>query len=142
MEIITVEDLQAFNPEINEVTAKGMIADAIAQARLAAPCLTDEDKLSEDQRAQYKAILRAAIIRWEDAGSGAASSEMLVGGRFTQQRVIGSPGQRRGLLWPSEIDLLRQICGTGRRAGTVDVTPIQTPTSLWNNPDAWTPMYR
>jgi len=121
--VIELADLQAINPDIDTAKAEAMIQDAVAQATLVAPCLADEAGLTNLQVAQFKAVLRAAIVRWDDAGSGAVLTEQVTAGPFAQSQTVDSSRLRKGLFWPSELDLLQKICGTGRKAGTVDVTP-------------------
>ena len=139
MAVIELADLQAINPDIDTAKAGAMIQDAVAQATLVAPCLADDTSLTDLQVAQFKAVLRAAVIRWDDAGSGAVLTEQVTAGPFAQSQTVDSSRLRKGLFWPSELDLLQKICGTGRKAGTVDVTPAQT--GDWrDNPDIWTPI--
>ena len=123
MAVIDLVDLQAINPDIDETAAAAMIADAIAQAQLAAPCLANEANLTETQLAQYKAVLRSAIIRWDDAGSGGVTTYSTTAGSFSEQQTTDSSRLRKGLFWPSEVDQLRRICGQSRRSGTVDTGP-------------------
>src|SRR5699024_11117725 len=98
-------DFEAF-AEIPEEKALGMIEDAEAQAILTAPCITSLDtapegespqdrKLREAKLAAVKSILRAAILRWNDAGTG--TIQTVHAGNFsqtTQQQV------RRSMFWP------------------------------------------
>lgn len=122
MSYIDYTDLTPF-ADIDPVKASAMIDDAVAQAILVAPCLADEGELDANQQAAVKAVLRSAILRWNDSGSGA----------FTQQQA--GPFQvthdtrqaRRSLFWPSEIDQLQKICDavTGGSGGafSVDTAP-------------------
>lgn len=90
---------------IDEAKAEAMIADATAMAELVAPCLGDSE-LSDKKVAAAKAILRAAILRWHDSGSGALSQQ--AAGPFSQ--TMDTRQQRRSLFWPDEIEKLQQIC--------------------------------
>ena len=97
------------------------IADAEAMAVLAAPCL-GTGELSNAQAAQLKAVLRQALMRWREAGSGALSAQ--TAGPFGQ--TIDTRQERRGMFWPSELDQLRSICGTastGAASGTASTLP-------------------
>lgn len=96
-------DLEPF-AVIDSAKATQMIVDALALAELAAPCLGSAD-LSEKKVAQAKAVIRGAILRWHESGSGAAQAT--VAGPF-QQTV--TPVARKSLFWPSEIDSLQKIC--------------------------------
>ena len=131
MAYIEYEDLTPF-ADIDETKAEAMIADAVAQAILVAPCLAhdvdlgpdDSDaELDEHQRAAVKSILRGAILRWNDSGSGA----------FTQQQAgpfgvtVDTRQQRRSRFWPSEIEQLEKICAAvgGGESGafSIDTAP-------------------
>jgi len=102
---ITPADLAPF-AEIEESKAEAMIEDALALAGQVAPCLTD-DNLSPQKAAAAKAILRRAILRWNDQGSGAVMSQTaLAFGQTIDTRQQSS----RGLFWPSEITDLQDIC--------------------------------
>ena len=119
---ISAEDLEPF-AAIEPSKANAMIGDAEAQAIMVAPCLSDPDELTEHQQAAVKAIMRSALLRWNDAGSGA----------FTQQTAgpfsvsVDNRQTRRSLFWPTEIEQLQQICAavTGATSGafSVDTAP-------------------
>jgi hypothetical protein len=66
-------------------------------------------QLTVPQSAALKAILRGAILRWNDAGSGAKSS--VTTGPFSE--TIDTTVSRRGMFWPSEITSLQSICSDG-----------------------------
>jgi len=127
--IITPADLDALKPGIDAGKAAAMITDAIAQAQLAAPCLVDEATLSAAQQAQYKAVLRAAIIRWDDTGSGVSSVQDTVG-PFSQSMTFTPTSTRRGLFTTTEIDLLRAICGKHPRGGIARLRPAAGPPQM------------
>ncbi len=87
-----------------------MIEDAEGLAVLAAPCLGDtEHELTDGQKAAVKAILRGAIMRWNDAGSGSIQSETT--GPFST--TVDTTVTRRGMFWPAEIVSLQSICSDG-----------------------------
>lgn len=115
---LTPEDLAPF-ADIDEAKALAMIEDAEAMAVLAAPCIAE----SSDPAvlAAVKAILRTAILRWNDSGSGAVTQQ--TAGPFSQ--TIDTTNIRRGLFWPSEVDQLRNLCtdGTSGKAFEVDTMP-------------------
>lgn len=120
MAYITTDDLAPF-AEIADEKAEAMIADAQAQAILAAPCLANEDALNEWQLAAVKAVLRGAILRWNDSGAGAYQQQ--VAGPFALS--YDTRQTRRSLFWPSEIENLQEICllvtgGSGGGAFAVD----------------------
>lgn len=122
MAYIVIADLAPFaDIEISKATA--MIEDAQAQAILVAPCLADEDDLNANQKAAVKAVLRAAILRWNEAGSGAWSQQSI----GPAQMTIDTRQQRRSLFWPTEIEQLQTICtavsGNVGGAFTIDTAP-------------------
>ncbi|WP_237166810.1 hypothetical protein [Mycolicibacterium fortuitum] len=118
MPLIVVADLTPFLPDLDEDKAEAMIADAEALALRAAPCIADEDF---EHAGAAKAVLRGAILRWADQGSG--SQPALVAG------VFGATPQsqpRRNLFYPSEIAELRALCGGGKgKAFSIDTTPAE-----------------
>lgn len=105
MAFLTPEDLDPF-ADIPLDTAQEMIADATAYAVMVAPCLANEDELSPQQTAAVKAVLRGAILRWHDAGSGVVSQETL--GAFNQS--FDTTSRRSGMFWPSEEQQLKGLC--------------------------------
>lgn len=138
MAILTPEDLAPF-ANIEAGKAGEMIADAEAMAALAAPCMTDEDFLANEALVgALKAIMRRAIVRWNEAGTGALTQ--VGAGSFQMSTDNRLPS--RSLYWPSEIAQLRELCAlfTGEdedRAFTVSMIPTGDGTSLASRPDLW-----
>ena len=102
------------------LTVEQMISDAESLAMLAAPCLGDEaldPPLTTRQTDAVKAILRGAIMRWSDAGTGSRSS--VTTGPFSES--IDTTVARRGMYWPSEITHLQDICSDGVKGGAFSV---------------------
>lgn len=96
-------DLEPF-AIIAPAKAQAMIDDAVAQTLRVAKCLRDADA---ETLAAAKAILRRALLRWNDAGGGAVTQVSALS--FSQSidtRVTNS----RGLFWPSEITDLQELC--------------------------------
>jgi hypothetical protein len=91
---------------IDEAKALAMIEDVLALAARVAPCITEDDFAHE---AAAKAVLRGAILRWHDAGSGAVQTEAVDDYRYTQD----NRQTRKGMFWPSEISELQNLCRTG-----------------------------
>lgn len=111
--MLTIADLAPFAPNLAEEKAQAMCDDAIALAAVIAPCVADPDFA---HAAAAKAILRAAVLRWADQGSGAQPA--LVAGPFS---VEPQQQPRRSLFFPSEIAALQRLCGGGRgQAFSVD----------------------
>ena len=135
--IITLDDLTPF-ADIDATKAQAMIADALAMAARVAPCINNTDFAYPDAA---KAILRAAILRWHEAGTGALQSQ--TAGPFGMQ--VDTRQQRRGMFWPSEIQQLQELCRDGEvtgRAFSIDTTPAdaRSTNGYWSAPDAWTPL--
>ncbi|TXG88330.1 hypothetical protein DW322_21330 [Rhodococcus rhodnii] len=117
-------DLTAFNDLLDERKAREMIVDAmaLASAPWVAPCIYDEDFAYPDQA---KAIIRGAILRWADAGTGAITQ--LSAGSI--QQTVDNRTERKRVFWPSEIVDLQRLC-KGARAGTafsIDTLPRRSP---------------
>ncbi len=105
MDLITPEDLDPF-ATIPPDRAAAMIADAQALARRFAPCLA-VDPVPPDVAAAAKAVLRDAILRWHDAGSGAVRSKTV--GPFGQ--TVDTRQSRRPRFEDDEVALLAGLCG-------------------------------
>lgn len=121
MAFLDPADLTAFNDGIDPFKAAEMIADATALAMLAAPCLADEDNiLTAPQLAAVKAILRGAILRWNDSGTGALQAQ--TAGPFSQ--TYDTRQTRRSLFWPSEIEQLQSICKGADTGGAFSIDTV------------------
>lgn len=119
MAFIELADLAPF-AEIDSVKAMAMIDDATATAVLAAPCLADDD-LTPQQIAAVRAVLRGAILRWNDAGSGAVTQQSA--GPFAQ--TLDTRTQRKSMFWPAEIEQLQNICkGTTDDTGAFSIDTV------------------
>lgn len=101
-------DLNLF-ASIDDAKAQAMIDTALARAARVAPCIRDET-LSADNSEAAKGVIRDAILRWNDGGSGALQSQ--TAGPFSQS--VDTRQQRRSLFWPSEIEELQAICADHR----------------------------
>lgn len=119
---LTPADLEPF-ATIDAGMAQAMIDDALALAAVAAPCiLTDTFEFA----AAAKAILRGAILRWHESGSGAIQSQ--TAGPFGQ--TIDTKQQRRSMFWPSEIDQLRDLCGGAGTSGAFAIDTVTLMTGI------------
>lgn len=125
---------------IPEAKAQAMIADAEAMATSVAPCLVSGDPMTPEQVAAIRAILRRAVLRWHETGTGMVTQQSA--GPF-QQSIDTTRSAPRGLFWPSEIAELQGICrqvtgeGGGHRAFSVDTTPATSAPGWWQRPDLW-----
>ena len=135
---LTPADLAPF-ADIDEAKASAMIEDVEARALQAAPCITDAEFLTDEARvASVRSVLRQAVLRWNDAGTGTFSQ--LGAGPF--QASSDTRQERKPLLWPSEISDLRDICaeftGTAESAAfMVDMTPTVPEGDLSMYPAYW-----
>lgn len=130
---LAIEDLEPF-AQIESAKALAMIDDAEAMALLAAPCIAADDFAYGNA---VKAILRGAVLRWNEAGTGALQSQQA--GPFGA--TLDTRHERRGMFWPSEITALQSLC--------VDAQGGVYSTSLagadrgdghWSQPNVWTPL--
>lgn len=125
--ILNTADLEPF-ADISEAKAQAMIDDATAMATKAAPCLAipagEEGALSLTDQAAAKAILRNAILRWNDSGTGAVSGLQQTAGSFQVSQTLDTRSPRRGLLWPTEISDLQSICKDGAGSGAFEINTV------------------
>lgn len=105
MAAVTLElaDLEPFAPNLEPVKAQAMIDDAMALAARVAPCILTPDF---EYAAAARAILRGAVLRWNDSGTGAVSQQSA--GPFSQ--TLDTRQVRRSMFWPSEIQELQKLC--------------------------------
>ena len=130
---LNASDLDPF-ATIDAAKADAMIEDAEAMALLAAPCIAAEGFA---YGLAVKAILRAAVLRWNDFGSGAAQT--VQSGPFAQ--TLDTRQERRGMVWPSEIVSLQSLCADSQ--GGVYTTSLAGPDrgdGYWSQPDTWVPL--
>jgi hypothetical protein len=114
-------DLPSGTGDALGLTVDQMIEDAEGLALLAAPCLgTTPSTLTPVQLAAVKAVLRGAIMRWNDVGSGARQS--ITTGPFSES--IDTTVARRGMYWPSEITSLQSICSDGESGKAFGVDTV------------------
>lgn len=131
---ITTDDLAPF-ADIDSVKAEAMIDDALALAVRVAPCILDAEFEYADAA---KAVIRGAILRWNDAGSGAVVQQQA--GPFGQS--IDTKSARRGMFWPTEIADLSGLCADNANSGKafeIDMMPADVGPGYWSAPDTWTP---
>lgn len=127
MDLIEVDDLAPF-ASIDEAKAEAMIEDATAMAFMAAPCLAGDD-LTPQQLAAAKAILRGAILRWNDIGTGGVAAQ--TAGPYSMS--IDTRQVRRSMFWPSEITELQNICkGITEKTGAFNIDTAPTSPMLFH----------
>lgn len=121
--LLTPADLEPF-ATISTAKAAEMIEDALGLAEIHAPCINDPEFA---HRRAAKAILRGAILRWHEAGAGAAVSK--TAGIYGQ--TVDTRQPRKAMFFPSEIDQLKKLCrpeGADDGAFSIDLLPQQTVT--------------
>jgi hypothetical protein len=121
VQILTPSDLTPF-AQIGEEKAQAMIDDALALATRVAPCIAESDFT---EVAAARAILRAAVLRWHDSGTGALASETV--GPFGQTFDTRTP--RKGMFWPSEIQQLQDLCKGDQTSGAFAIDTGATGTT-------------
>lgn len=117
---LTNEDLAPF-AVIDDAKAQAMIDDAIATAALVAPCILED---TFTQEAAAKAIIRGAILRWNEAGTGAVQSTQTNLGAFGESQSYDTRVVRRGMFWPSEIADLQKLCRDSSAGGIFAVDTV------------------
>jgi hypothetical protein len=130
LEPIDLPDSVGTSPE--GLTVVQMIEDAEALAVLAAPCITAADFT---QQAAVKAILRGAILRWNDSGSGVLVSETT--GPFG--KTLDTRQERRTMFWPTEIVQLQNLCTSSKGSAFTLSLAGSEPSSDWIPPAAIPP---
>lgn len=119
-DLLTTDDLAPF-ATIDDTKAQEMINDALGLASLAAPCLATPDNLTPIQAAAAKAILRGAVLRWNESGVGAVATQTM----GPMSVMLDTKQPRRSMFWPSEIADLQKVCKGGSDGGafSVDTAP-------------------
>lgn len=118
--LLTAADLTEF-ATITQAKANEMIADALGLAVVHAPCINDPEFA---HRAAAKAIVRGAILRWIEAGAGAAVTKSA--GIYGQ--TVDTRQPRRTMFMPSEIDDLKRLCRPDDDTGgaySIDLLPSE-----------------
>ncbi|MDH6283224.1 hypothetical protein [Prescottella agglutinans] len=119
-QFISRDDLEPF-AEIDPVKAEAMIEDAEGLALAHAPGIAAVDF---PHRSAVRAILREAILRRHDAGSGAIVSQTETRGSMSMSQTVDTSQPRKPILWPSEIQALKDLCKTGKsKAFSIDTAP-------------------
>jgi hypothetical protein len=111
-------DLDPF-ADIEMGKALAMCDDALARASRIAPCIvTEEFEYPE----AAKAILRGAILRWHEAGTGVVQQQ----GAGPFQQTVDTRQPRKSMFWPSEIQELQALCAESGDGGAFAVDTVAT----------------
>lgn len=92
--------------DIDPAKASALIDDALATAAMIAPCILSDDFAHE---AAAKAILRGAILRRNEMGSGALTQRQA--GPFGES--VDTRQSWRGWFTQVEVEQLRRLCSDG-----------------------------
>ncbi|MCF8606024.1 hypothetical protein L5I01_21975 [Gordonia sp. HY442] len=125
---IQFSDLQKFDDSLDQAQAEDMISTAWARAGQAAPCLRDNaTELGAADLEIVKDVMRSAILRWAERGSGAVVQRTAGEYGETLARIDDSGN----LFRPQEIRDLRSVCGNVRKRGRAStISTIPTPTTV------------
>lgn len=116
-------DLRPFDPNIDAAKATLMITDALAMAEVFAPCIFEP---GFTKTAAAKAIIRGAILRWNEQGAAGSVSTTKVAGGYTVSQTVDTKQVRKVAFWPSEITDLQSLCGSSQvQAFTIDTYPVE-----------------
>lgn len=104
-----------------------MIEDVEALAVESAPCLAAPGALTAAQTAAVRAVLRGAVLRWAERTM--RDDRQMIAGPYSVGPVPGSQGERKPLLWPSEVGQLQGVCAavTGRASSRVGSVRLAAP---------------
>lgn len=118
--LLTPADLAPF-ADIDADKAAAMIEDALGLAEVHAPCIAAPEFA---HRRAAKAILRGAILRWHEAGAGAAVTKNA--GIYGQ--TVDTRQPRKAMFFPSEIEQLRKLCQPAGDDGAFSIDMLPTAT--------------
>ncbi|QIS08213.1 hypothetical protein [Nocardia arthritidis] len=124
-------DIKPLCPNADPQAAALIIADALAQAERYADCINTPGFRYADAA---KAIIRQAIVRRLDAGSGGIVQK--TAGQYAV--TVDTSQQRKALFWPSEINQLQKLCRDNQRKSlhSIDTTP-KYPDTNTDNGEPW-----
>lgn len=120
---LTPDDLKNF-ATIATAKAQDMIDDALGTAFIHAPCILAPDFPAAKRKAA-KAILRGAILRWNEAGTGAAVTQA----SQSYSQTLDTRQTRKVMFFPSEVDALKRLCRDDDEdsgAYSIDMLPSET----------------
>lgn len=123
---VTAADVQLFAERISEDTANAMLSSVWARAVREVPELKDHTADADDT-ALVKTIIRAAVVRWYDSGSGAVTSRGA--GDFSEyyRRDVEGLG---GTFTKDELNELRAVVGLDQASGSAS-TVLTYPLPEW-----------
>lgn len=132
---IDVDDVLAFNPELDRKQVEILLADGLAMAKIIAPCIEDDDFAFPEAA---EAIIRGAVLRWAESGSGAVTQKSRTAGPFSLNESFDTRQTRRSLFFPSERIELEKLCKNSRSGAfglnmiVVSEAELHSPTCSWH----------
>ena len=117
--LLTPDDLKNF-ATIAPAKAQEMIDDAIGEAAFHAPCTWNGDFFPAHLRGFVKSKLRGAVLRWNEAGTGAVT---LRRSTMSYGQTIDTRQPRKGMFFQAEIDQLKAAMPQRRRGRRVRDRP-------------------
>ena len=105
-EVIAIDD----SGTLTEAKAAILIEDTVSRAIGLVPEL--EGVLSDNQTRAVKAILRKAILRWHQTGSGAVVQRSESTGSYSASETVDTKSADRALFTQNEIKELRGLFNT------------------------------
>lgn len=100
------DEVRPLVPNVSDERGQILVEDVLARAVGLVPALGD--KLTDTQIAVAKAVIRKAVARWADSGSGGMTTKSQTAGPFQTSETYEARGDRP-LFYDSEIDELRNL---------------------------------
>ncbi|WP_280507810.1 hypothetical protein [Nocardia flavorosea] len=126
---LTHSDLLPFQPNITETMSGAMISSVWSRARKAVPQLTDPElSLGADDTELLRTVLRSAVLRWFDGGSGAVYQRGA--GDFSETLRASGMG---GTFTREELSELRSLAGL-EPGGASTILTYPLPEALTSHP--------
>ena len=100
------DEVRPLVPNVSDERGQILVEDVLARALGLVPELGD--KLTDTQIAVAKAVIRKAVARWADSGSGGVTTKSQTAGPFQTSETYEGRGDRP-LFYDSEIDELRSL---------------------------------
>ena len=100
------DEVRPLVPNVSDERGQILVEDVLARALGLVPELGD--KLTDTQIAVAKAVIRKAVARWADSGSGGVTTKSQTAGPYQTSETYEARGDRP-LFYDSEIDELRSL---------------------------------
>lgn len=123
--------------DVSGETVDDYIEDVWARALSIVPVIAEDTWPPKPEKgAQIKAILRAIILRWHEAQSGAATGRSNTAGPYAQALQLDARPKRGYTLMPSEVIDLQRVARRQGAMFTVSTTPDESgpPQHFGNGP--------